>query len=205
MTLEIDQPESIEGGGNFVEMPGIYHAAVTGVDEEPVSNDGKPLSALKLTLSILAGTVPSQVGRTFSLTLWHPSDQDNSDMPKKKLTCFAIATNLLKEHVPGQRASIDPSAAMGQQLVLKLAPKRKKNETTGQWEDTDRLDLAYADIWHVDDEAVSKNSVPLDQASLNLIPATLRKARSVASSPAAAANATAGASASKGPVDLAAI
>lgn len=198
MTLEIDQPESIEGGGNFVDMPGIYHAAVTGVDESPVSNDGKPLSALKVTLSILAGTMPNQVGKAFDLTLWHPSAQDNSDMPKKKLTCFAIATNLLKEHVPGQRASVDPSQAIGQQLVLKLAPRRKKNEATGKWEDTDRLDLAYSDIWHVDDEAVRKNSVPLDQASLKLIPATLRKATQVASSPAAATNAAA----ANSPVDL---
>lgn len=198
MTLEIDQPESIEGGGNFVDMPGMYHAAITGVDESPVSNAGDPLSALKLTLSILAGTVPSQVGRTFSLTLWHPSAQDSSDMPKKKLTCFAIAANLIKDHVPGQRASVDPSQAMGQQLVLKLAPKRKKNQTTGEWEDTDRLDLAYADIWHVDDEAIQKNSIPLCKKSLDLIPAGLRKATPVA----AAANA---AGASKSPVDLASV
>jgi hypothetical protein len=61
-------------------------------------------------------------------------------------------------------------------VVVKLAYRQKKDEVTGQWVDTNRVDLHYSDIWHVDDAEVAKTGVVLDADSLKMIPAALRKA-----------------------------
>jgi hypothetical protein len=178
MAMEIEQPDSVDGGGQFLEKAGTYHCLVTAVDENPTTREGEPLSGLKVNLTILAGTHADQKDKTFDLMLWSPNAGDSSDMPKKKQTRFCLATCLIGQHTPGQRVTIEPSDAVGRQIVAKFASKQKKNEATGKWEDTDRLDLHFADIWHVDDDAVKSNSVPLDQSALKLIPAQLRRSGS---------------------------
>lgn len=175
MAMEIEQPESIEGGGQFLEKAGTYHCLVTAVDENPTSKDGVLLSGIKVLLTVLAGTNADQKDKTFDLMLWNPKPEDQSDMPKKKQTRFCLATMIIPKHQPGQRTVVEPTDAVGRQLVAKFAAKQKKNDATGKWEDTDRLDLHFADIWHVDDEAVKSNNIPLDVKALALIPAALRK------------------------------
>lgn len=176
MALTFDQPESLEGGGNFVDRPGTYHMLVTAVDENPSNKDGAPIAALKVSCSVLAGTDPSQKDRTFDMMLWHPRAEDTNDMPKKKQARFCLATCLLPEHRPGERAVVEPTDAVGRQFVVKLSNRQKKDEASGKWVDVEgRVDVHYSDIWHVDDAEVRRNGVPLDQEALGLIPASLRK------------------------------
>ena len=176
MAMEIEQPESLEGtGGKFVDKPGTYHMLVTAVDENPATKDGNPIDALKVSLSVLDGTHADQKDRSFDLTLWNPKPEDTTDMSKKKQTRFCLATCLIGAHKPGEKTTVEPTDAVGRQLVAKLSFKQKKNEATGKWEDSDRVDLHYSDIWHVDDQEVAKNKVPLNKEALTLIASQLRK------------------------------
>lgn len=175
MSWEIDQPESIEGGGKFIDKPGVYHMLVTEIDENPSAKNGTPLAGKRFTLTCLASTEPNQKDKTFDLMLWDPQPTDKSDLSKKRQTRFALAVGLLGQYQPGQRASVNPQDAHGRQLVIKLGWRQKFDEATGQYVDTDHVDVHFADIWHVDDPEVAKNSWPVDAASLKIIPRPLRK------------------------------
>jgi hypothetical protein len=174
MGLVIEQPESLGGGGNFVDQIGVYHFLITDVDENPAKDDGSPLAGTRFSLSVLAGTRAEQVDRVFNLMLWNPKEKN--DMASKRLTAFFLATMQIGNHTPGQRTTVEPSDAIGRQIVAKLAWKQEKNQVTGKYEDTDRVDLSYSDIWHVDDPAVAKNKCPLNADAIATIPPVLRKA-----------------------------
>lgn len=195
MALEIEQPDDLQSaGGNFVNQPGHYHMVVTEVDENPIKQDGTPLNGLKLSLSCLASTAAGQVEKTHELMLWNPSHTDTDDQRKKtnqKLTRFCLAVGLLGQHSPGQKATVEPSLARGRQLVIELAWKRKFDEQTRKWVDTDHMDLKQANIWHIDDPEVSKNNWPLDQSMIADLPLELRKIPAPPVDPAAAGNAAA--------------
>lgn len=204
MGLVIEQPEELNSGGNFIDKPGVYHMLVVAVDENPAKDDGTPIDALQVSLSCLAGTDPSQKDRTFNMMLWHPKAGDSSDMPKKKQTRFCIATCLIGHHQPGVRVSVEPTDAVGRQLVCKLSWRQKKDEATGKWVDSDRVDLHYSDIWHVDDLDVAKISgLTLDAASLAMIPVELRKPVTQAAT--VATSAVAPVSSTRSGVDLSAV
>src|SRR5690606_19461388 len=82
---------------------------------------------------------------------------------------------LIGQHQPGVRVTVEPADAVGRQIVCKLRWKQKKDDITGKYEDTDRLELSFSDIWHVDDNAVLKTGLLLDQGALDMIPRELRK------------------------------
>jgi hypothetical protein len=172
MAWEIEQPESMTGGGgNFVDKPGLYHMIVTEVDEKPEGKKGESLDGLRVTLAVLEG---EQKDRSIELMFWKPTEKDG--MASKKLTAFCLATSLIGAHIPGQRTTVEPSEAVGRQVCCKLTWKQKKNEQTGKYEDsTDRVDLHYSDIWHIDDMNVAKNGIKLCQDALAMIPPALRK------------------------------
>lgn len=175
MAMNFEQPEDIAGGGgNFVDKPGVYHMLVTDTDENPAKKDGSPLDAVKVSLSCLTGTNPEQKDRSFDLLMWAP-EEGGGEMPNKIRSRFALATCLIGHHQPKQKTSVETSDAIGRQLVCKLRWRQKKDDVSGEWKDTDRLELSFADIWHVDDPEVAKTGIKLDQDSLAMIPAALRK------------------------------
>jgi hypothetical protein len=105
------------------------------------------------------------------------------------------------------RVSVEPTDAVGRQLVCKLSWRQKKDEATGKWVDSDRVDLHYSDIWHVDDLDVAKISgLTLDAASLAMIPVELRKpVTQVANGSGVATSAVAPVSSTRSGVDLSAV
>ena len=173
MGWDIEQPESLNGGGKYVSKPGIYHMLITAVNENPVGEDEKPLDGTEVSVIVLGGTNPDQEGKQLDVLFWKPKERD--DMASKRQTCFAIATCLIGHHQPGEKVKVNPQDTVGRQVVMKLSPKRMKNKQTGEYEDTKFMDLHYSDIWHVDNTEVKKNNVPLHQESLAAIPAVLRK------------------------------
>jgi hypothetical protein len=210
MGLVIEQPEELNSGGNFVNKPGVYHMLVISVDENPAKDDGTPLDMLKVGLSCLTGTNPDQKDRSFELKLWHPKPSDTNDMAKKKQTRFCLATCLIGHHQPGARVSVEPTDAVGRQLVCKLSWQRvntKKQDDKGKdiWVDSDEyVELHYSDIWHVDDMDVAKISgLTLDAASLAMIPSELRKP--VTQAAAVGTSAVAPVSSTRSGVDLSAV
>jgi hypothetical protein len=181
VAMQVEQPETLEGtGGKYVDKPGLYHAVITGVDENPATKNGEPMDGVQITISILAGTNPDQKDKSLDIIIWNPREADDKkkqDMAKRVQTNFCLATCLIGQFQPGVKTTVEPTDAIGRQVVVKLRHKQEKNEATGHYEDTKRIELSFSDIYHVDDPWVAKNNVPLDAAALapNILPPSLRK------------------------------
>lgn len=194
MAMTVEQPDAMEtSGGKYVSKPGVFHAAIVGVDENPASRKGEALDGVQFTASILAGTDPSQKDKTIDIIMWNPQAEDDEkkqQQAKKVQTAFCIATCLIGHFQAGVKVTVEPTDAIGRQVVLKLRYKQKFDVPSGQWVDTDRVELSFSDIYHVDDAWVTNNSVPLESEAIKLIPANLRKAEGKPTAVAVAAQAS---------------
>lgn len=168
---EMDMPDDFDGQSNFLAEPGTYHVVVTAVDESPTAKNGTLIDGFRVEFAVLDGTVAGQKDKQFDLLFFKPklTDKNNGEFAKRKQARFAIATGILPKAEPGQRVTVDLEQAMGRQLVVEL--EHQKDQTTGQ--PTKFLQLAWANIYHVDDPAVAK--VPKDAVAIGLLPAELRK------------------------------
>lgn len=182
MSWEVEQPDELEGqggqGGKYVNEPGIYHVCWTAVDENPAKRDGTPIDGTQLSLEVLAGTNASQAGKSLDILLFNPRSTDKAtlqDLAKRRKFAFAYSTCLVGQHEPGKKAVVDVQQAVGRQSVVKVA--RKQKEENGKYVDDPegRIELSWADIYHVDDPWVERNSVPLSAEFIAMIPASLRK------------------------------
>jgi hypothetical protein len=118
----------------------------------------------------LAGTVEGQKDKTTNLCLFSPDmskSQSSQEWSRKKQTAFVVATGLLDVGKLGQRVEIDLTKAEGRQIVLTF----NENEHEGK----KNIELAYANIFHVDDPRAEK--FPKDKAALDIIPKALRKSK----------------------------
>lgn len=170
MSFEFDAPEKLDPDSNFLTEPGTYHFAVLRVDEQPTNKDGRPIDGFRVHCCALDGTSPGQQKKEIELMFFAPkmSDKNNGEFAKRKIARFAIATGIMPEATPGQRVTIDLQQAAGRQFAAEV-----EHGTTQDGEKTKFLQLAWANVWHVDDPAVAK--VPKDKAALALLPAALRK------------------------------
>lgn len=168
--MEMDMPEKMEQEGNFLAEPGTYHFAVLAVDEQPTSKDGRPLDGFKVHCCAMDGTTAGQQKREIELMFFAPkmSDKNNGEFAKRKMARFAAACGILPAATPGARVSVDLQQAAGRQFVAEV-----ERGTDAAGNPTKFLQLAWANIYHVDDPAVAQ--VPKDAAALGLLPATLRK------------------------------
>lgn len=170
--FELECPEDIDGQSNFLTEPGTYHAVVIAVDEAPTTKAGVLLEGFRVEFAVLDGTVAGQKDKQFDILFRLPDltkSQKSAEMRKRQQARFALATGILSQASPGQRVMVDLQQANGRQLVVEL--EHQKDMTTG--EPTKFLQLAWANIYHVDDPAVAK--VPKDATALSLLPAELRK------------------------------
>lgn len=166
MGFEMDAPESMDTGGNFLEQPGWYHFAVDAIDQNPTNKDGMPIDALKVNCHVLAGEHANQKGRAFGMMLFLPkmSDKNNGEFAKKRIARFFDA--IVCGTISGGRVSVsdqEMDAAGGRQFVAKVRKEEGK----------EYVELSFADIYHVDDDTVK--DVPKDAAALSLLPASLRR------------------------------
>lgn len=179
-TFEFDQSETIEStGGKYANKPGKFHFMIVQAVANPAKKDGTPMmGCLQVDMEIVAGTDPTQVGKTFEARLWKgkPDDKDGGEMANKKLSCLSVA--LGGQHVPKGKGGIDIANITARQIIAELA---FRPGTDGK----ERLDISYANIYHVDDEKVK--DVPKNPEYLGLIPKHFRR------DPALLANAVAGA------------
>lgn len=166
--FEFDQSESVEStGGKYASKPGKFHFMITQAIANPAKKDGTPMmGCLQVDMEIVAGTDETQVGKTFEARLWKgkPDDKDKGEMANKKLSCLAVA--LGGQHVPGGKGGINIDNIAARQIVAELA---MRPGTDGK----ERLDISYANIYHVDDEKVK--DVPKSQEFLTLIPKHFRR------------------------------
>lgn len=174
MSFEFEAPEAEEmgksgGDGNFLSKPGQYHCAIVDV-KEGVGPKGKPIDGFCVTLSILAGTVAGEEGKTTNVMFFNPklNSPNGGAFARKKQAAFAIASNLIDPAAFGKRVSVELKSAINHQLVAKF--ESSKNDDGKEY-----IDLAYSDIWHVDDPRCE--SVPKNAAALALVPKECRHDR----------------------------
>ena len=155
-------------GGKFLTEPGTYHCLVTAVTENPTNPKGELIdnAAFRVDLAILEGTSPNQKDKVKDFVLFNPkpSDKNEGAFAKKRFDFFFLAAGLLtKQQIENkEKVSIDLQSAVGKQIVCKF-----------QMDDNDKyLELAFADIFHVDDPAVKE--VPKDKDSLAMLPPSQR-------------------------------
>jgi len=162
--MEFELTEDAVGESNFVDQPGTYHFQIMDVKESQ-GPKGNLIDGFTFTLSVLAGTVKSEVGKTFNLTMFKPklTEKDGGKFSRLKQTALLVACNLVDPTALGKRVSIELRTAIGHQFVARL----ERDE-----QNTKYVRVSGADTWHVDDPRAA--NVPKDDAALKLIPAGVR-------------------------------
>lgn len=168
MTRTFQSSDDVGGGGNAIEKPGTYHCSIRDA-ADGTSTKGNPITGVSAILTVLDGTNADQKDREFHLHLFDPDmskSQEAQEWAKKKQTAYAIAINQLDPSKLGQQVEIDfAGGAEGQQIVIAL----ESNEYQGKT----RLDLAYANIYHVDDPRAAR--FPKNKDALALIDKSNRR------------------------------
>lgn len=179
MGRKLQTPTELGGESSAIQKPGTYHCSIThSADGE--STRGKPTNCCSAILSVLAGTEPDQIEKEFHLHLYDPDLsklEKEQEWPAKKQAAYAIAINQMDPSQLGNECDVDFDNAEGQQVVITLSHGQKKIEKkdgSEEWvEDTSKLKLHYANIYHVDDPRAKE--FPKNKEALALLPAELRK------------------------------
>lgn len=169
MGRTFDAPEEVQGEGTYLKLPGTYHFAVNRiVDGE--GPKGGVITGFTMFLSVLAGTVEGQKEQEYTMVLFDPdlsgSEKAQAWARKKQAAAF-IALGLMNPSDLGKPGLSIPdlNTADGTQLIAKLE--------MDDYNDTPRLELSYADIWHVDDPRAK--AFPKDESAFKFLPDGFRK------------------------------
>jgi hypothetical protein len=174
--MKYKAPETADtGGGNWLTLPGTYHAVVTHADEHPTKANGDLMDAFRVTVQALEGTVKGEDGKfserdkTLDLIFWDAklTDKNEGMFARQKQARFFLATGLMTEEQLGTEIDINLEDAVGRQIVCTL------EEQDSQRGDRKFLSLHFADIWHIDDPAAA--NYPKCDKSIKLIPKALRR------------------------------
>lgn len=171
MPIEFEAPQADEMGGAtaYLDIPGIYHLTLLKVMEDQLPN-GDSHDCVSLVFTVLDGTEKrdgkcSEEGKQTTIVLWYPnySGRDEGKFARVKLTAAAVALGVITPADCGKNVSLEFNDAIGRQCVAKLSKddSRSDNERTF-------LQLAYSDIWHVDDPRA--RSCPKSKPALDLLP-----------------------------------
>lgn len=161
-----DMPEDLTAS-SYVDKPGFYHFTVDMIDENPTSNSGAAIDGKKLVLTVLAGTVPEQVGRRHSETIFNPnlSSRDQGKFARLKIGRLVRALRMhdtksgkLAVECRGQSVSLNWKEAIGRQFVGCLVP----NKDNAQY-----VEIKGAEFYDIADDEVA--NVPKDSAAANLM------------------------------------
>jgi hypothetical protein len=167
MSFSWQTGDDVNTGGKFLSEPGTYHLAVTAVDENVTNKDGQLIdnAAFRIHVEVLDGTVAGQKEKTKDIIFFHPkpSQANGGAFARKRIDRLFLAANLMgMDAVGGKEVVFDLSKMVGQQIVAKF-----------QMDDDNKyVELAFADIFHVDDLAVK--DIPKDKAMMALIPSGCR-------------------------------
>lgn len=177
MALSFEMPEEIGGGGgNFLREPGKFHFVATKMDESPSWPSGEPIDGYKVVGEVLADTKGGQcIGQEAEIIFSNPNPlhKDGGAFGRKKIAACMVALGFAGPVNMGKSIDADLEEGIGRQFFAEL--ELRKDES-GEVYLTARgntvLELAFANIYHVDDPA-AKN-YPRDEASLAAIPAAHR-------------------------------
>lgn len=157
--------------GGFLREPGGYHFIVSNIEENPTKKGGQLIdnAAFRVTCEVQASTVPGTENKTAELLFFFPKPGGKNDgaFARKKIDRFFLAVNLMSEEDAGKEGlDIDLQKAMGRQFKCNL----ELRDGDG---DKKYLDIAFTDIFHVDDPAAK--AIPANPEMLALIAPSLRR------------------------------
>jgi hypothetical protein len=189
--MTFDMPEKISSS-NFLKEKGKYHVVVTAYDLEPRNKNNELIEGFTVDFEVLEGTVRhnnicTEVGKTYQHTFYNVAPNDSEKQKERKnaqRAAFYIATELATKADLGKQIKFDINDCLNRQCVIELQFKNKKDDVTGEWIPTEFLEIAYANIWAVDDRyaaATPKDIVALkiigkEHAATNGAPATAKSA-----------------------------
>jgi len=170
MALAMDLPTTEDfntGGGNFLTTPGKFHALIQHAEENAMRGE-KMVKGFMLELQVV---LPAELaGQTHKLYLGNPdpSHKDGGAFSLKKQVAALIATNVVTPSDLGKKGvDIDPAKAHDMQVCIELELGKPSEKDGKRY-----LDMAYANIYHVDDPRAK--SYPKDADTLAMIPAEYR-------------------------------
>lgn len=150
--------DDLSSGGSFLREPGTYHVCVVDVNYMPSRKDGTLIdnAAFKVYLEVLAGTVAGQEGKSAEITFFHPKVQSKNEgaFARKKIDRFLLAVGLISEADKTKEVEPELELAKGRHFIVKLELD----------DDEKYLQVAFADIYHVDDPCVKE--VPKNAAAM---------------------------------------
>jgi hypothetical protein len=160
--------ESTGGATDRLSVPGWYHMSVVEAD---VNDDkGLPIDGFRVEFAALDGP---NANKTFKMTFFNPSLKQKEEAQKwssRKQTAFLVATGLMTESQLASDVEWDTEDVKGRQVVMHLQEDdREENKGKGY------LQLAYSDIFHVDDPRVAEKKVTLNAAAIKYLPPAQRR------------------------------
>lgn len=177
MPFEMDAPDAdtMDKGGTYLATPGTYHFKIDHVDEHPVGRDKQLLDGFRVELSVLDGPRDTdgnclEASKKIDITFFNPklNSKDNGEFARRKQAAFLIAAGLIDNSKLGQRVSVELSHAINRQLVAEV-----ERGTDEHGQPKKFLELAFANIYHVDDPKAA--SCPKNAKALALLPKELRR------------------------------
>ena len=172
--MKFSAPETLpSGGGNWIDKPGTYHLVVTVTEEQPVSRTKGMIDGFKVAFQAVEGTVRDRDGRftekdkTIDLIFWNPklTDKNEGLFARQKQAAFFVAAGLMREDQLGTEVDITLGDACGHHVIATMEEDEKDGKK--------RIQLAYADIFHIDDPRAA--GFPRNEKALALVPATHRR------------------------------
>lgn len=174
MAIEVEMPDTMDGGGTFLKEKGVYHLAVLDVSETPQKRDGSLIQNAEfgVDLEVLAGPqAKKQKDIVFFKT--DPSKPKTGEgsggnqLALRKIRAFLESTGVVAERVPGGNTyTCDPTKAKGRQLIAEFEFDSREGKEKN-------LQLAWANIWHIDDPSAPQ--CERNQEAIKLLPASLRR------------------------------
>lgn len=171
MAIQFEAPDSYDSGGAFLNAEGVFHLAVLDVTETPTKRDGSLIAnaAFGVDLEVLAGPHAKKQKDIvfFNPDASKPRESAGYQLSLRKVGRFLEATGVVAERVPGgQTYTVDPTKAKGRQLIARFAFDEREGKEKN-------LQLAFADIWHIDDPAAPQ--CERNQDAIKLLPKSLRR------------------------------
>lgn len=157
--------------GSRLQSEGWFHLQVDDVRHPPTKHDGSLIDNgyLQIASTVAAGTVPGCENKQWELVLKYP-DPAKPEFHQRRNDRTLIALGVIDPREPGKPVEFEPEDLLGRQFIAHIEASENNGKTY--------YNLAYADIFHVDDPEVASH--PKNEAMLKLIPANLRRVGSIA-------------------------
>lgn len=168
--MKIPTTETTQGEGGTLDAPGTYHVVINEVLEGQTKK-GKAIEGLTVTFEVLAGTEKGKEGKSHTESFFLPTMQDketSAAMKLRKITAMAVAGNVLAPEQLGTEAEIPFDSMVGSQMVVKFDHQMEMDGEGNYTVPSRYIQVAYSDLFHVDDPAVK--AVPKNADALGLIP-----------------------------------